>query len=75
MIKANKQDYDDKMKKLAADFTGIIASMMDQIKISKSSPDKKYSPKSQYLTTVVPSNKKDPPLEGRHSTKMVACGI
>ena len=59
-IEANNQDYDDKMKNLAQDLIGMISSMMDQIKISKSSPDKKDSPKAQDLTTVSPSNKKDP---------------
>ena len=69
-IESNNQYSDDKIKKLTADLTGIIASMMDQIKISKSSPDKKDSPKSQDTTTVVPANKKSPPLEGGHSTKI-----
>ena len=45
-IESNNQYSDDKIKKLTADLTGIIASMMDQIKISKSSPDKKDSPKA-----------------------------
>ena len=53
----------------------MIESMMDQIKISKYSPDKKYSPKAQDPTTVVPANKKSTPLEGGNSTKMVACGL
>ena len=35
---------------------------MDQIKMSKSSPDQKDSPKAQDLTTVVPANKSDPPI-------------
>ena len=48
----------------------MIASMMGQIKISKSSLDKKDSPKSQDTTTVVPANKKSPPMEGGHSTKI-----
>ena len=45
-IESNKQDSYDKIKKLTVDLTGMIASMMDQIKISKSSPDKKDSPKA-----------------------------
>ena len=69
-IESNKQDSDDKMKKLTSDLTGMIASMMDQIKMSKSSPDKKDSPKAQDTTTVVPANKKSPPLEGENSTKI-----
>ena len=52
------------MKKLIENLTEMITSMMDQIKISKSSPDQKYSPKYQNPTTVVLSNKRSPPLEG-----------
>ena len=44
--------------------------MMDQIKNSKSSPDKKDSPKDQNPTTVVPDNKKATPLEGGCFTKI-----
>ena len=44
--------------------------MMDQIKIPKYSPDKKYSPKDQNPTTVLPANNKSPPLEGEQSTKI-----
>ena len=50
------------MKNLTRDLTEMIASMMDQIKISKYSRDKKDSKKAQDPTTVVPSNKKAPPL-------------
>ena len=70
IIESNNQYSDDKIKKLTADLTGIIGSMMDQIKISKSSPDKKDSQKAQDTTTVVPANKKSPPMEGGHSTKI-----
>ena len=38
MIKSNRQDSGEKMKKLTEYLTAIIALMMDQIKISKSSP-------------------------------------
>ena len=40
----------------------MIASIMDQIKISKPSPDKQDSPTYWYPTTLVPANKKAPPL-------------
>ena len=66
-IYANRKYSDDKMKNLTEDLTVIIASMMDQIKISKSSPDKKDSPKDQDPTTMVPANNKAPPLEGGDS--------
>ena len=46
------------MKKLTEYLTGMIASIMDQIKISTSSPYKKDSPKAQDSTTAVPDNKK-----------------
>ena len=44
--------------------------MMDRIKMSKSSPDKKDSPRAQVPTNMVPANKKAPPLEGGNSTKI-----
>ena len=34
-IEANRQDYDEKIKKLTEDLTEIIASIMDHIKFSK----------------------------------------
>ena len=71
-IEASRQDYDDKMKNLKQDLTGMISSMMDQIEISKYSPDKNYSPKAQNPTNVIPENKKAPPLEGGNYTKI--CG-
>ena len=40
-IEASRQDYDEKMKKLTEYLTAIIASMMGQIKMSKSSPENK----------------------------------
>ena len=74
-IDANRQDYDEKIKKLKEDLTSMIKSMMDHIKILEYFPDKNYSPKSQYPITVVPDNNKDPSLEGGHSKKLVACGL
>ena len=38
-IESNRQDYDDKIKNLIEDLIAMITSMMDQIKISKSSPN------------------------------------
>ena len=48
----------------------MITSMMDQIKIQESSPDKKDPPKAQDTTTMVPDNKKATLLEGGHYTKI-----
>ena len=52
---SKNQDLDEKTKKPKQDLTGMIASMMDQTKISKYSLDKKYSPKAQDTNIVVPS--------------------
>ena len=68
-IEANRQDYDEKMKNLTEDLTAMITSMMDQIKISKYSPDKKDPAKYQYNTTLVQVNNRATPLEGGHSKK------
>ena len=58
------------MKNLTEDPIERITSVMDQIKISKSSPENKDSQKSQDPNTVVPDKNKAPPLEGVHSTKI-----
>ena len=60
------QDSDEKIKKITEDLTSIITSIMDQIKISKSLPKNKASPKDQDNNTVVPDDNMDPPLEGRN---------
>ena len=43
---ANRHDSDEKMNNLTEDFTAMITSIMDQIKMSKSSVDNEYSPKA-----------------------------
>ena len=63
MIDLNRQDSDDKMKNITEYLTGMIASMMDHIKSSKPSSEKKDQPKAQYPTTMLPDNKKDQPLD------------
>ena len=68
-IDANRQDYYEKMNDLTVELIAIIVSMIDYIKISKSLPIKKYSPKFRDPTAVVPANKKAPPLEGGKYTK------
>ena len=57
------------MNKLTEDLTAMIASTIYQIKISKYSPDKNNSPKTNYPTTVLLDNKESPPLEGGNYTK------
>ena len=69
-IDDNRKEYYEKTKNLTEDLTAIIASMMDHIKILKSSPDQKDSPKSHYSTTMVTDNRKVFPLEGGYSTKI-----
>ena len=69
-IESNRKYSDEKMKKLPEYPTEMITSMMDHIRISKSSPDSKNSPKAQDTNTVVLYYKKDPPLEGGHYKKI-----
>ena len=69
-IEADKQDSDERTKKLTSDLTEMITSIMDQIKISKYSPEKRDSPKAEDPTTVVPANKKAPPLQGGNSMRI-----
>ena len=70
MLVANEQDSYGKMMKLTADLTGMIVSMVDQIKMLKSSPENMHSPKAQDPSSMFPSNNKASPLEGVHSMKI-----
>ena len=74
-IEEKRQDYDEKTKNTTEDLTSMITSMVDQIKISKSSPEKRDSSKYQDTTTMLLDNNRAPPLEGVHLQKMVACGL
>ena len=78
-IESNRQEYDEKIKKLTEDLksmiTSTITSMMYQINISKYLPDQKDPLKDQNATTVVPVNGRAPPLDGGHYKKLVACGL
>ena len=69
-IEANRKYYNEKMKKLTKYLTAMITLMMDKIKISKYSPDRKYSPKTQDSNFVVLDNKKASSLEGGNYTKI-----
>ena len=69
-IESNRQESDGKTKNLEEDLISMITSMMEQIKISKSSPEYKYLSKDQCPTTVVQVNKRDPPFQGGNSTKI-----
>ena len=69
-IESNKQDSDEKMKKLIEYLKGMIASMIDQIKISELSPIRKDFSRAQNPTIMVPANKKAPLLESGNYTKI-----
>ena len=63
-IKANKQDSDEKMMELTEYSKAILVAVTDQINTFKSLPNHKDSPNPLYPTTVVPDNRRDPPLDG-----------
>ena len=50
--------------------TSTTTSMMDHINMSKSSIGQKDPPKAQEPTTVVPSNRRTPILDGGYSRKI-----
>ena len=66
-IEANMQDSYEKIKNIIEDLIAMITPIKYHIKMLKSSPDKKDSPKAQDPSTVVPANKKAPQLECGHS--------
>ena len=65
----NKQDSDEKMTKLIEEFKTMLAAITYQNNTVKSSPTQKDSTKPPGTTTVVPSNRRAPPLKGGQSTK------
>ena len=83
-IEANKQDADDKYMKTAEKLmktdekiTQLTENLqvftvltMDQTNISKSSPTQKDTSTHPYPTTVVPTDRRAPPLQGGQSTKI-----
>ena len=75
---ANKQDSDEKITKLIEDFKAMIASSIasitDKINTLKSFPTHNDSPKPPDTTTVVPANRRDPPLDGGQK-KLVPFGL
>ena len=50
--------------------TSTIILMMDHINMSKLSPYQNDPPKPQDPTTVVPANRRSPPLDSGHYTKI-----
>ena len=71
-----KQDSDEKMTKLSEDFKTMFAVLSDQINKLNQINNMSYSPTQKdtstplYPTTVAPANRRAPPLEGGHSTKI-----
>ena len=62
-IKAKNQDYDERMMKLTQDFKAILTPIMDHISTLKYFPTENDSTKAPNPTTVVLSNRRDPPLD------------
>ena len=58
------------MKKFTEDFKSMITSMMDNMTITESSPDQKYSPNDQGTTNMVPDKRRAPPSDDGHYTKI-----
>ena len=79
-IEAKKQEADknhketnEKLTLLTDSLQVLTALMTDKTNFSKSSPYQKDTSTPPDSTTVIPTNNRDPPLEGGHSTKI--CGI
>ena len=64
---------DEKLTNITEDlkaFTETITSMMDQTKNSELSPSQKDTSNPLYPITAVPDNRRAPPMDGRHYTKI-----
>ena len=68
-IESNRQDSDETLKNPTESLIAMITSMMDQIKISKSSSETNDLPKSRDPTTVIQANNRDTPLGGGNYEK------
>ena len=69
IIEYYKQDSDEKMTKLSEEFKTMFAVLSNQVNTMSFSPAYKDTSTTTYLTTMVPSNRRAPPLEGVNSTK------
>ena len=72
-IKFNKQDSDEKMTQFTVKFKTIITVISNHLNTLASSPTQKDTSNPPYPTTMVPTNRRDPPLDRGHSTKI--CGM
>ena len=61
---------DENPTQLTENLQVLTSLLMDQTNISKYSPTQKDTSTPPDLTTVVPTHRRDPPLEGLHSTKI-----
>ena len=66
----NQMKTDGKLKLLTENIQVLTALMTDKTNISKSSPAQKDTSNPPDPTTVVPTNKRAPPLERGHYTKI-----
>ena len=69
-MKSNKQDSDEKMTQFTVKIKTIFSVLSNQINTISSSPTQKDTLTTPEPITVVPTNKRGPPLEGGHSTKI-----
>ena len=70
-MRANKQDYDDKMIKFTEEFKTMLALITDYINTLKYSSTQKDEPKPPEPTTVATDNRRAPPLVSGQSTEIV----
>ena len=69
-VKANKKDTDEKLTQTTENLKFLIAFIMDHTNNSKFSTAQKDTLTALDHTTAVPDNRRDPPLDGVHSTKI-----
>ena len=69
-MKSNKQNSDEKMMQFTETLKVLTEFMMDKTKNSKYSPTQKDTLTPPDPITMIPSNRRSPPLEGGHSTKI-----
>ena len=69
-IETNKNENDEKLANITEDIQKLTTFMMDQDNISKSSPSQRNTLTPPEPTTMVQTNRRDPPLEGGKSTNI-----
>ena len=66
----NNKETNEEITLLTENLQVLTAMMIDNNNISKSSPAQKDTSTPAYPTTVVPTNRRAPPLEGGHSNNI-----